>query len=60
MKLRLFALKDTSGKELPGQFFSAKPDAKRVRDRLNQEAGRTEYTIGPGPDHHRLNDGRRK
>ena len=54
MKLRLFALRDTStNKLLAGQFLHDKPAAKRERDRLNAAGGT--YVVTPGPDHRRYN-----
>lgn len=55
MKLRLFAIRDTfTGKTLPDQYFSSKPEAKRKRDQLDAEAGhKGKHTVTPGPDHRR-------
>lgn len=52
MKLRLFALRDTStNKLLAEQFFHDKPAAKKERDRLNAAGG--SYVVTAGPDHRR-------
>lgn len=54
MKLRLFALRDTTiNKLLPNVYFSDKPAAKRERDARNQAGG--SYVVTPGPDHRRHN-----
>lgn len=50
MKLRLFALRDTStNKLLPDVFFHEKKDAKVERNQRNAEGG--QYVVTPGPDH---------
>lgn len=52
MKLRLFALRDTStNKLLPNTYFGDKVAAKRERDELNKAGG--SYVVTPGPDHRR-------
>ena len=52
MKLRLFALRDTStNKMLPNVYFPDKVAAKRERDTRNQAGGT--YVVTPGPDHRR-------
>ena len=52
MKLRLFAIRDTSTNKLvPDTWFSSKDAAKRARDELSQDGGR--YVVTPGPDHRR-------
>lgn len=52
MKLRLFALRDTStNKLLPNVYFPDKVAAKRERDTRNQAGG--SYVVTPGPDHRR-------
>ena len=52
MKLRLFALRDTStNKLLAERFFHDKPAAKKERDRLNAAGG--SYVVTAGPDHRR-------
>lgn len=54
MKLHLFAIRDThTNKPVEGQLFASKPEAKRARDKLNQEGGAesTRYVVTPGPDH---------
>lgn len=51
MKLRLFAIRDTSTNELvPDTWFSSKDAAKRARDELNQD-GSGRYVVTLGPDH---------
>ena len=50
MKLRLFALRDTStNKLLPDVFFHEKKAAKVERNQRNAEGG--QYVVTPGPDH---------
>ena len=52
MKLRLFALRDTStGRILPDAYFGDKAAAKRERDERNKAGG--SYVVTPGPDHRR-------
>jgi len=57
MKLRLFAIRDTvTGKTVPDLFFPSKPDAKRHRDKLNDDTGhKGRHVVTPGPDHRRSN-----
>lgn len=46
---RLFALRDlTTGRLVPNEFFSSKPDAKKRRDELGAS-----IRVTPGPDHWR-------
>ena len=52
MKLRLFALRDTtSNKIVPDLFFSSKPEAKKARDERNEKGA--SLVVTPGPDHRR-------
>lgn len=52
MKLRLFALRDTStNKLIPDLFFSSKPEAKQARDDRNKKGA--SLVVTPGPDHRR-------
>lgn len=57
MKLRLFAIRDTvTGKIIPDLFFPSKPDAKRHRDKLDDDIGhKGRHVVTPGPDHRRSN-----
>lgn len=57
MKLRLFAIRDTvTGKTIPDLFFTGKPDAKRQRDKLDDDTGhKGRHVVTPGPDHRRAN-----
>lgn len=51
MKLRLFAIRDTSTNKLvPDTWFSSKDAAKRARDELNQDNA-NRYVVTLGPDH---------
>lgn len=55
MKLRLFALRDTStGKLVPNLHFASKPEAKKARDENNAAAGHDRYVVTNGPDHRRF------
>ena len=52
MKLRLFALRNIhTNKLLPELYFSSKPEAKRKRDAMNEEAKTNVYVVTAGPDH---------
>lgn len=54
--MQLFAIKDTkTGKHLPDEVFSKKPDAKVRRDNLNKECGFDRYRVALGKDHKRYN-----
>lgn len=54
--MKLFAIRDTSSNKLvPGEDFKSKPEAKRRRDELNEEAGsKSRYVVTPGPDHRKF------
>ena len=52
MKLRLFALRDTTtNKIVPDLFFPSKPEAKKARDERNKDGAA--LVVTPGPDHRR-------
>lgn len=52
MKLRLFALRDTStNKIVPDLYFTDKQKAKEARNERNRNGG--SYVVTPGPDHRR-------
>lgn len=55
MKLRLYAVRDTvSGQLLPDSYSSSKPEAKRLRDQLNEgDCPPLRYVVTYGPDHRR-------
>lgn len=54
MKLRLFALRDTSTNKLvPELFFNDKLAAKKERDTRNAQGA--QLVVTPGPDHRRFN-----
>jgi hypothetical protein len=52
MKLRLFALRNTSTGRLIDGYYPDKPAAKKARDELNAQ-GVDKYVVTPGPDHRR-------
>lgn len=52
MKLRLFAVRHGTTRQLQPGFFSDKKAAHAERDRLNKEADSpTAYCVTRGPDH---------
>jgi|TARA_R100000353_G_scaffold27510_4_gene23169 hypothetical protein len=54
--MQLFGIKDTkTGKHLPDEVFSKKPDAKVRRNALNKECGFDRYRVALGRDHKRYN-----
>jgi len=54
MKLKLFALRNTTtGRIVADLFFGDKKAAKVKRDELNKE-GDGSYVVTPGPDHHKV------
>jgi hypothetical protein len=59
MKLRLFAIRDTSTRELLPQTFSDKKAAKAERDLLNGSTS-MRYVVTEGPDHRKFNNGKRR
>lgn len=51
---RLFVVKDSTTKQMYGnEYFDSKKKAKELRTRLNDELGREQYIVSPGPDHHK-------
>ena len=58
MKLRLFALRNIrTNKLVPELYFNSKPEAKRKRDAINEEAKTNVYVVTVGPDHDRFRIG---
>ena len=52
--MQLFAIKDTkTGRVLPNEVFSKKPDAKVRRNALNEDVGFDRYKVTLGIDHKR-------
>lgn len=52
---RLFVVKDSTTKRMyKDEFFDCKKKAKALRIQLNEELGRDQYIVSPGPDHHKF------
>ena len=50
--MHLFSIRDTkTGRVLPNEVFSKKPDAKVRRNALNEDVGFDRYKITKGKDH---------